>query len=84
MDEWFYFNLVGGKKKKKLCDWFLQNILHSCLVLKHIVNVSFYILTSACNFGTHCCVCLFGQEIENEKLKLEHVQLSEENSGLRV
>ena len=83
MDEWFYFNLVGGKKKK-LCDWFLQNILHSCLVLKHIVYVSFYILTSACNFGTHCCVCLFDQEIENEKLKLEHVQLSEENSGLRV
>lgn len=28
-------------------------------------------------------VC-FVQEIENEKLKLEHVQLSEENSGLRV
>ena len=26
----------------------------------------------------------FHQEIENEKLKLEHVQLSEENSGLRV
>lgn len=27
---------------------------------------------------------MFSQEIENEKLKLEHVQLSEENSGLRV
>jgi centromeric protein E len=27
---------------------------------------------------------LFGQEIENEKLKLEHVQFSEENSGLHV
>jgi centromeric protein E len=27
---------------------------------------------------------LFGQEIENERLKLEHVQHSEENSGLRV
>lgn len=27
---------------------------------------------------------LFEQEVENEKLKLEHVQLSEENSGLRV
>lgn len=29
-------------------------------------------------------VPLFVQEIENEKLKLEHVQLSEDNSGLRV
>ena len=27
---------------------------------------------------------MFGQEIENEKLKLEHVQFSEENSGLHV
>ena len=27
---------------------------------------------------------MFSQEIENERLKLEHVQLSEENSGLRV
>ncbi|KAK7849823.1 kinesin-like protein kin-7d [Quercus suber] len=53
-------------------------------IIEHVVYVSLYILTSACNFGTHCCVCLFGQEIENEKLKLEHVQLSEENSGLRV
>ena len=41
MDEWFYFNLVGGKKKKKLCDWFLQNILHNCLVLKHIEGIEF-------------------------------------------
>lgn len=42
------------------------------------------VLVSACTCGTHCYLCLFGQEIENEKLKLEHVQLAEENSGLRV
>lgn len=28
--------------------------------------------------------CLWSQEIENEKLKLEHVQILEENSGLHV
>lgn len=31
-----------------------------------------------------CIFLFFGQEIENEKLKLEHVQFIEEHSGLRV
>jgi len=62
----------------------MQNILHDCLCINAHFLCSFYILVSACTCGTHCFLCSFGQEIENEKLKLEHVQLSEENSGLRV
>lgn len=31
-----------------------------------------------------CCIKLFQQEVENERLKLDHVKILEENSGLRV